>query len=140
MNRMADFTEQELEEFAQSLNLCSECTRTLAETSGLKELTYQRKSDVLCMVCSGVRGRYAQFFEQVSKELNAAVDDWHSFRIDVLIRSPPNLDEKRRALFQTLKEGFKREFKREVGSMIERSGKVFDPVNPTYSLTLSAGS
>ncbi len=139
MNRVADFTEQELKEYAQSLNLCNECTRTLAEISGLNEVTYQRRSDTLCMVCSDVRGRYAQFFEQVSKELNSVVDDWHSFRIDVLIRSPPNLDEKRRALFQTLKEGFKREFKREVGSMIERSGKVFDPVNPDLLINFERG-
>ncbi|HLH45441.1 MAG TPA: tRNA pseudouridine(54/55) synthase Pus10 [bacterium] len=139
MSRIVDFTEQELLEFAQNLNLCSECIRSLTEISGINEATYLRRSDALCTVCSDVRGRYAQVFEQVSKELNAVVDDWHSFRIDVLIRSPPNLDEKGSALFQALKEGFKREFKREVGSRIERSGKVFDPLNPDLLINFERG-
>ncbi|MEM3655772.1 MAG: tRNA pseudouridine(54/55) synthase Pus10 [Thermoprotei archaeon] len=137
MERKVGLTQGELEEFAQKL--CDECRNTLSNICGVSLPMFPSGVVMRCVVCSNVRKNYAQIFDQVFKELNKFGEDWRSFRIDVLVKSPPQLDERMVPLFQALKDSFKKELKREIGSKVEGAGKIFDPEHPDIFISFEEG-
>lgn len=126
--------------FLTQCSLCSACLRTLCDgflPRGVRAINCYNKH---CKVCSGVRNSLDILAKEAVSKIEKMGYEWESFRIDVRIPIPNwAQSEPFLTIFSFLKNEFKKELKKEVGTIIEEStGKIVDIFAPDIIVTFDS--
>jgi tRNA pseudouridine synthase 10 len=124
--------------FLNKCRLCLGCLIALYKTLSLREPSIMNYSNEHCEICNGVRNNLNDFAKAIIQIIEAMNYEWQSFRIDVKIPTP-NWSKKEPFLtiFSVLKDEYKKELKKTVGSRIEEwTGKIVSISNPDIIITI----